>query len=75
MLPEAIAEGLAVVARHCEISLSSQPTCRIMKLRVSLRLRLRWIQALLSVSAEAGLFAALSIYACYASMSTKSYAY
>src|SRR5260370_10116116 len=54
MLPETIAGNLARVARHCEISLSSQPTCRIMKLRVSLRLRLRWIQAPISVSAPIG---------------------
>jgi hypothetical protein len=42
MFTKFAAGGLAVVAGHCEISLSSQPTCRIMKLRDSLRLRLRW---------------------------------
>src|SRR5205085_4307034 len=46
MFSEPLAGGLAIVAGHCESPLSSQPTCRIMKLRDSLRLRLRWFQAL-----------------------------
>jgi hypothetical protein len=60
MLTKAIAVYLAVVARHCGMSLSSTTVCRIMNLRVSLRLRLRWIQALISVSALIGAFLLLA---------------
>jgi hypothetical protein len=40
VLSETLAGVAATMAGHCEISLSSQPTCQITKLRVSLRLRL-----------------------------------
>jgi hypothetical protein len=40
VLSEALALNLAGMAGHCEFPLSSQPTCHIMKLRVSLQLRL-----------------------------------
>jgi hypothetical protein len=34
VLPKALAGGLAIMAGHCGFSLSPQPFCRIMNLRV-----------------------------------------
>jgi hypothetical protein len=64
VLSKAIAGYLAVVARHCGMSLSSTTVCRIMNLRVSLRLRLRWIQALFQLALRRGFLLQLGMYTC-----------